>query len=49
MNIEVIIEMICGIAFIIFFIGLIIWAEKDLKKHPELIGKRDKMDPSECL
>jgi hypothetical protein len=28
-----------GIISIILFIFLIIWAEREMKKHPELIGK----------
>jgi hypothetical protein len=38
--IEIIIEVSLGILFVILFIALIVWAEKDMKKHPELIGKQ---------
>lgn len=41
MNIEMIVEIIGGILFIMSFIALIILAERDIKKHPELVGKRE--------
>lgn len=44
MDIWLVIEIGGAILFILFFIGLIIWAERDIKKHPELVGKREKDD-----
>lgn len=49
MDIWLIISVGGAILFVLFFIGLIIWAERELKKHPELIGKRDKNDPLEKI
>lgn len=42
MDIWLVITTGSAIFFVLFFIGLVIWAERELKKHPELIGQRDK-------
>lgn len=44
MDIWLVTEVSGAILFVLFFIGLIIWAERELKKHPELVGKREKED-----
>jgi hypothetical protein len=33
MDVEITIEIIGGILFVIFSVGLIIWAERDIKRH----------------